>query len=84
MMLKEEKLTKEVTLRYILHLHNFIFLVFSYCTKVIHNESNCSDPENEYFLDFIYYGNLILYGALILLMVYYKYIKYEKMLNNLY
>lgn len=45
-----------------IHIYNLIFLVLSYCTKSIHEPEICSDRTHEGFLDWIFYGNLIIYA----------------------
>lgn len=46
-----------------IHIYNLIFLVLSYCTKSIHEPEFCEDLSHERFLDWIFYGNLIIYGV---------------------
>jgi hypothetical protein len=44
----------------LVHLNNFIFLVFAYCTdKVYDDNEECRDSKTEGFLYFILYGNLV-------------------------
>jgi len=43
---------KKVDISFLVHLNNFLFLVFSYCTKQIHSANfTCQDPIGEYFLN---------------------------------
>jgi hypothetical protein len=54
---------KRLDINSIVHLNNFIFLVFALCTDWVYNDNEyCEDPSTAMFLYFILYGNLILYN----------------------
>lgn len=45
----------------LIHLNNFIFLVFAICTDRVYAQNLfCYDPHTERFLYFVLYGNLAL------------------------
>lgn len=46
-----------------IHIYNLIFLVLSYCTSRIHDSETCRDDTHENFLNWILFGNLIIYGV---------------------
>ncbi len=48
----------------IVHLNNFIFLVFAHCTWSIYKTNECVDERHEKFLLWMYLGNLYIYSAL--------------------
>lgn len=49
----------------LVHLNNFIFLVFALCTDSVYDANNmCQDDHTANYLYFILYGNLIVYGLI--------------------
>lgn len=55
-----------------LHIYNLIFLVLSYCTYKIHDPVICPDRPHERFLNWILYGNIIIYGIAFIFYVLFK------------
>lgn len=52
--------TKRLDINSLVHLNNFIFLVFAICAdKVVSDDFYCKDAAGIGFLNFILYGNLI-------------------------
>lgn len=52
--------TKRLDINSLVHLNNFIFLVFAICAdKVVTDDFYCNDAAGIGFLHFILYGNLI-------------------------
>lgn len=44
----------------LVHLNNFIFLIFALCTDWVYDQNaTCEDDDTEKFLYFVLYGNLI-------------------------
>ena len=57
----------------IVHLNNFIFLVFSYCTHYIHDPTECPlDQSQRDFMYWLLYGNLIVYGIIFIFAILYN------------
>lgn len=61
----------DLELNSVAHLNSFIFLVFSYCTKSSYKNSGCKDEVYESFLDFMLYGNLILFSFISIVSILY-------------
>jgi hypothetical protein len=54
--------TKKLDTNSLVHLNNFIFLVFSLCTDWVYDHNdNCRDEKGEGYLYFVLYGNLIVF-----------------------
>lgn len=48
-----------------LHIHHFVFLIFSACTYKLHKQNLCSDLSNESFLIWMLLGNLVIFGLIL-------------------
>ena len=48
-----------------LHIHHFVFLIFSACAFKLHRQNLCSDPSNESFLLWMLIGNLAIFGLIL-------------------
>ena len=49
----------------ILHIHHFVFLIFSACAYKLHRQTLCLDPSNEAFLLWMLIGNLVIFGLIL-------------------
>lgn len=59
----EMEITRRLDINSLVHLNNFIFLVFAFCTDKVYSDNfKCKDQDAEGFLYFILYGNLIVYN----------------------
>jgi hypothetical protein len=57
---------KRLDTKSLVHLNNFIFLVFSLCTDWVYDHDyECHDSSVEGLLYFVLYGNLIVYAMYI-------------------
>ena len=64
------------------HANGFVFLVFAYCTRKVYlGDQVCRDPENQEFLDWVFYGNLFIYSFLAIFVVLHIIGKLEKILT---
>ncbi|CAD8187627.1 unnamed protein product [Paramecium pentaurelia] len=62
------EMAQRLDINSLVHLNNFIFLVFSICAdKIVTEDFQCNDPEGIGFLHFILYGNLIVYGIIFII-----------------
>lgn len=48
-----------------LHIHHFVFLIFSACTYKLHKQNLCLDESNESFLIWMLLGNLVIFGLIL-------------------
>ena len=65
-MINQPKQTKSLDLDSVVHFNNFIFLVLAYCTKTVALKNIKCDKVTDFeYLNFVFYGNLIVYGILI-------------------
>ena len=66
----------------VVHLNNFVFLVFSYCTFKVYNTDNCKDNTHDTFLKWIFYGNLSVYGIIFIISILYYINLLDKICNK--
>lgn len=52
-------------------LNNLGLFVVAYVTQSAHQTTNCQDPSNEHFLNFIFYGSIFVCGGTFLLSILY-------------
>ena len=70
------------SLKALAHLNNFIFLVFAYCTNKIYNSNDCVDGDHEFFLNWMFLGNFIIYVLMMFGMVILKIPILERILTS--
>jgi magnesium-transporting ATPase (P-type) len=72
------------SLKALAHLNNFIFLVFAFCTHKIYNSksNDCVDSDHEFFLNWMFLGNSIIYVLMVFGMVILKIPFLERILTS--
>ena len=59
----------KIDLKKLVRLNNFIFLMLAICTKRVYNEDQCSDENSEKFLNWILYGNSIIFAIILFFLL---------------